>query len=96
LQAGDLTPIEHDEAVRYFAMFMRLVAPPPDGESGLILRAEAIRRGYSCRRSADGIYVALAELLAAGRPTVLLTFDKEMARQANRVSPAVEAHVVAA
>ena len=52
-------------------------------------RAEAIRAGYSCRRSADGIYIALAEQLTAVMPTTLLTFDQDMKSQAAKNAPTV-------
>jgi predicted nucleic acid-binding protein len=60
----------------------------------LLLRAEAIRGSYTCRRSADGVYIALAEALSATRPTVLLTLDEGIKRQAAANAPAVRVHIV--
>ena len=73
---------------------MRTVLPPPNGDSVLIERAEQISSGYGCSRSADGIYIALAEELTQTRPTVLLTFDKELQKQANKQAPSVVVQVL--
>ena len=89
LQDGHLTPTEHTQAIQDLDAFMQMVKSPVNGESALTLRAEALRAAYSCRRSADGIYVALAEALSATRPTVLLTFDSDMAKQAANFAPTV-------
>lgn len=94
LQDGSLTAPEHAQAVQDFQLFMGMLEPPPSGEAALVLRAEAIRGTYTCRRSADGIYVALAEELAATKPTVLLTFDENMSKQAARHAPAVVVHLL--
>ena len=93
-QDGSLTAIEYTQAIEDFDLFMRLVSSPPNGESSLIRRAEAIRGTYTCRRSADGIYIALAEALATSLRTVLLTFDEDMAKQAMRTSPAIAIHLL--
>ena len=89
LQDGNLTPTEHRQAMYDLDAFMQMVRSPPNGESVLLLRAEALRGTYSCRRSADGIYIALAEALSTSRPTVLLTFDEDMAKQATNLAPTV-------
>ncbi len=94
LKDGSLTDIEHTQAIQDFSMFMRLVKSPPSGEGALILRAEAVRGTYTCRRSADGIYIALAEELATTHTTVLLTFDENMSRQASHNSPGVTVHLL--
>ena len=73
---------------------MQLVNSPPGGEGSLVLRAAAVRGTYTCRRSAGGIYVALAEALATSHRTVLLTFDENMAKQAARVSPTITVHLL--
>ena len=65
-----------------------------NGEKSLVLRAEAIRTTYTCRRSADGIYIALAEELTATRPTVLLTFDKDMPNQIAKNAPTVSVQLL--
>src|SRR5437868_13260152 len=89
LQDGTLTPAEHAQAIQDLAVFMQMVKSPPNGESRLVLRAEAVRGNYTCRRSADGIYIALAEELTVTMPTVLLTFDADMAKQAANFAPTV-------
>jgi len=68
---------------------LSFIQPHSNGEIALVLRAEAIRGLNSCRRSADGLYMTLAEELAQTRPTVLLTFDEDMAKQAARNAPTV-------
>ena len=60
LQNGALTVAEHDQAVKSFEAQMKAVLPPPDGDAGLIAKAEEIRQGYGCGRSTDSIYLALA------------------------------------
>lgn len=89
LQTGILTKAEHAQAIQELHLFMRLVKSPPSGEGALLLRAEALRGTYTCRRSTDGIYIALAEALAATYPTVLLTFDERMSKQATSKAPSV-------
>ncbi len=89
LQDGNLTPMEHTQAIADLDAFMQMVNSPPNPESVLLLRAEAIRGTYSCRRSADGIYIALAEVLRTTQPAVLLTFDEDMAQQATKFAPTV-------
>jgi predicted nucleic acid-binding protein len=95
LQDGSLSPADHVLAVQDFDTMMRaFVHPPPGGDATLLLRAEAIRGTYTCRRSADGLYIALAEALAATRTTMLLTFDQEMSKQALRNAPSVSVHLL--
>lgn len=94
LQNGDLTPATHSEAVKDFAEFMKQVKSLPDGEGTLVERAEAIRGTYTCRRSADGVYIALAEALTVTQPATLLTFDEDMKKQAARYAPTVEVELL--
>jgi predicted nucleic acid-binding protein len=94
LQQGTLTGAEHAQAIGDFQILMSRVLPPPHGEAAIIARAEAIRDTYGCSRSADGIYIALAEELAAGFPTILLTFDKELQKQAARHAPVVQVQLL--
>ena len=85
---------EHAQAILTFETLMVNILPPPGGEVSLISRAEAIRTNYGCSRSADGIYVALAEILAQSMPTVILTFDQNMQYQITRNAPTVTAQVL--
>jgi predicted nucleic acid-binding protein len=86
-----LPPAEYDQAVRDLIRLGRNLQPPPEGDSALVERAEAIRGQYGCSHSADSIYIALAESL--GPSSVLLTFDKGMKRQAATNAPLVNVHL---
>lgn len=92
--SGLLSPADYATAVQTFARTMNSVLPPPTGDAALILRAEQVGSGYGCSRSADGIYIALAEQLAQTRPTVLLTFDKGLPKQAAMHAPMVTVHLL--
>ena len=75
-QEGLLTPQEYAQAVGDFHAFMTSVLPPPSGDGSLIARADGIRAGYGCSRSADALYLALAEELSGTHTAVLLTFER--------------------
>src|SRR5579884_34853 len=94
LNDGSLSPADHARAILDFSTLMRKVLPPPSGDAALILRAEGIRGSYTCRRSADGIYIVLTEELAQTRTTVLLTLDAEMPKQAKNHAPSVAVQVI--
>jgi hypothetical protein len=95
VQDGSLSATDHTQAVQdFYTMMSSFVLPPPNGDIALILRAEAIRGSYTCRRSADGLYIALAEDLGATRPTTLLTLDEDMPKQAARHAPGVNAQLI--
>lgn len=94
LAQADLTAAEHARALLDFQSLLSFVLPPPNGDFSLMLRAEAIRGSYTCRRSADGIYIALAEELALTRQTTLLTLDIDMPKQARNQAPAVKVQVI--
>jgi predicted nucleic acid-binding protein len=94
LHDGTLSAADHAQAVQDFYDFLGFVLPPPNGERSLVLRAEAIRGSYTCRRSADGIYIALAEELTAMKPTELLTFDEDMVKQAAKHAPTVSVQLL--
>ena len=82
LADGVVTATEHGSAVSALVAFMNAVNPPPSGDRGLIQRAEQIRGSLGCSRSADGIYLALADELAKGSNTEIVTFDNGMKSQA--------------
>ena len=88
-QAGFLTAVEYEDAVAEFEILMQSILPPPLGEASLVLSAQAVGAGYGCSRSADGIYIALAQQLAQNRLTVLITFDKALSHQASLQTPGV-------
>lgn len=87
--SGELTTAEHAQAVLSLETLMRAVSPTPNGDASLIARAEQIRGTYGCRRSADGIYLALAEELTNARTAEIVTFDAGMETQAKTNSPTV-------
>lgn len=82
LTRGALSLPGHAVAILNFERTMLNVKPPPAGDAALIRRAEQMRVGYGCSRSADGVYIALAEELSQTMPTVLLTFDQGVPKQA--------------
>ena len=94
LQAGTLTTSEHDKAIKSFQVHMQGILPSPRGDASLITRAEEVRSGYGCSRSADGIYIALAEDLSKTGPTKLLTFDQDLENQVKQNAPTVSVHLI--
>ena len=94
LQGGELTPASHARALQLLQRYLLLISPPPSGDFSLAARAEAIRQSYGCSRSADGIYIALAEELAQQGATELLTFDQGMMNQAARNAPTVKINLL--
>lgn len=89
-----LTPAEHSQAVLDLQTLMARVLPPPNGDASLILRANQICAGYGCSRSADALYIALAEELSLTHMTRLLTFDQGVPNQAARNAPTVNVHLL--
>ena len=94
LNSGSLSQTDYTTAVATFHRTVVAVLPPPNGDAALIVRAEQISSGYGCSRSADSLYIALAEELAQTQPTVLLTFDKELPKQAAKQAPSVTVHLL--
>jgi predicted nucleic acid-binding protein len=74
LQDSLLTAVDHADAIADLCSFMGVINPPPNGDRSLVSRAEQVRASYGCSRSADGLYVALAEELGAMGTAELLTF----------------------
>ncbi len=93
-QAGALTPAEHDTAIRVLQNYLALISPPPRGDFSLIARAEAVRESYGCSRSADGLYIALAEELAQSGVAELLTFDQGLVNQVAKNAPTVKVNLL--
>jgi predicted nucleic acid-binding protein len=89
LETGVLTGAQHARAIRRLRLTLRAILPPPHGDASLTIRAEEVRSGYGCSRSADGLYIALAEQLAQTGPTELVTFDAGMQSQASSMAPGV-------
>ena len=94
MQNGVLTETDHQAAIRSFIAYMEAILPPPNGDASMIPRAEEIRSGYSCRRSADSLYIALAEELSQFVPTELLTFDEDLPKQAAKNAPTVKVNLL--
>jgi len=89
-----LTASEHEKAVKSFEAQMIAVLQPPDGDAGLITRAEEMRKGYGCGRSADSIYLAMAWELAQSDTTELLTFDRDLQKQAAKNAPSIKINLL--
>jgi predicted nucleic acid-binding protein len=89
LQNGIVTPTQHGRAIHRLLVGVAGILPPPSGDLALTHRAEQIRGTYGCSRSADGIYIALAEQLAQTGPAELVTFDTGMQQQAEVAAPGV-------
>jgi len=89
LQGGTLTLTEHSAALANLHATLARINFLPNGDGALLARAEQLRQGYGCSRSADGFYIALAESLAATGPSELLTFDVGQQKQAIAHAPTV-------
>jgi predicted nucleic acid-binding protein len=89
LDDRSLSPTDHAAAVADLCTYMGMILPPPRGDRSLIARAEQIRSGYGCSRSADGLYLALTEEMAAHGVAQLLTFDSALPNQATANAPSV-------
>jgi predicted nucleic acid-binding protein len=94
LEKGRLSERVHSLAIDNLAEFLAPILSSTQGDKSLVRRAEEIRGIYSCRRTTDGIYIALAEQLAATYETVLLTFDEGMVNQAAQCAPTVKVHLL--
>lgn len=94
LQNGLLTAAEHEKAVRSFQAQMNAIQPPPRGDAALDTRGEEIRNGYGYSRSADSVYLALAEELAQSGDIELLTFDEDLQKQAAKNAPSVKINLL--
>jgi predicted nucleic acid-binding protein len=93
-QNGTLTAADYQRAILELESLASGLLPPPKGEGALVIRSAAIRAGYGCSRSADSIYIALAEALTRERPTVLLTFDQGVSNHIAANAPTVSVKVL--
>jgi predicted nucleic acid-binding protein len=91
---GRLDPKAYQQSVVALEKLLTAILPPRGGEASLITRANALRGEYTCRRTSDSLYLALAEQLSQSNQTVLLTFDKELLKQANGAVPGIEVLVL--
>lgn len=61
---------------------MKSLNPPAGGDGALVLPAARLSAGYTCSKSNDSVYLALAEQLAAdGEVVEVVTFDDDQARR---------------
>jgi len=86
---GQLNPADHAIAVDNLIVFLQAIKPPPSGDFSLTGRSEQIRKSYACSRTADSIYLALTEQLAATGPAEIVTFDAQLENQAKKNAPSV-------
>jgi predicted nucleic acid-binding protein len=91
-QNGTLTEKAYKEAVENFQDQMKAVTTV--SEATLIKRAFEIQQSYGCSRSADSIYIALAEHLAKSQPVEIVTFDGGLVNQAAKNAPTVKVNVL--
>lgn len=84
---GELTSAGHAVAVADLENLARNLLPPPGGEHSLVGPAARLNAGYTCGKSNDSLYLALAEqLVAAGDVVEVVTFDDDQARRAGRLT----------
>lgn len=88
-----LTEAQHEKAIESFIDLAKDISMPKN-EMDLVVRANKIRQSYGCSRSADGLYIALAEDLEKIGTVVLLTLDKGMTNQAEKNAPTVTVKVL--
>jgi predicted nucleic acid-binding protein len=94
LQDGQLTEIEHAESIEFLQDYLALITMPNGGDASLLPRAEEVRSGYGCTRSADGLYIALAEELAKQGPAEILTLDAGYVNQVAKNAPSVKVNLL--
>jgi predicted nucleic acid-binding protein len=91
-QGGTLTNKAYEEAVDNFQDQMKAITTVSDAT--LIQRAFEIQQSYGCSRSADSIYIALAEHLAKSNTVEIVTFDGGLVNQAAKNAPTVKVNVL--
>ena len=96
LENREINEGEHRSAILALVAFIAAIDPPPTGDRTLVRRAEEIRGVRSCRHSADGIYLALAEELATKTITEVVTFDNGMKSRATANSLVMQVKVLQA
>ncbi len=93
---GSLSAAEYDEGIEILKDQLTVILPPPRGDASLVQRAREIQSGYSCLHSADCLYVALAEELAASGAAEFVTFDKRVVNVAAKNAPMVKVNLLPA
>lgn len=94
LSDGSLTAAAYDEAIEMLKDQLTVILPPPRGDADLVQRAREIQTGYSCLHSADCLYIALTEELAASGAAEFLTFDKRVVNVAAKNAPTVQVNLL--
>lgn len=89
---GLLQPKAYEDAIENFRDQMKTIQTLPDAQ--FIQRAKEIQKSYGCSRSADSIYISLAEELAKTRTAELFTLDRGMVNQAAKNAPTVTVKVL--
>lgn len=86
-QRGEIDAAGHAAAVVALDELMKSLNPPAGGDGALVLPAARLSAGYTCSKSNDSVYLALAEQLAAdGEVVQVVTFDDDQARRAGRIT----------
>lgn len=94
---GTLSLREHEDAIDDFQEYLdSVIAPPPDGDRSLLKRAQRISQGYGASRTADAIYIALAESLGGNAVSEVLTFDAGIGGQVAMHAPSVKVNLLVA
>jgi len=91
---GSLSQSEYEQSIKAFKYSLNFISLSPNGEASLLDRAVEIREGYGCSRSSDGLYIALAEELAATYDTEIVTFDKGFINQTAKNAPTVKVNLL--
>lgn len=94
LSDGSLTAAAYDEGIEMLKAQLTMILPPPHGDAALVQRAREIQSGYSCLHSADCLYIALAEELAASSTAEFVTFDKRVVNVAAKNAPTVNVQLL--
>ncbi|MGH9799388.1 MAG: type II toxin-antitoxin system VapC family toxin [Blastocatellia bacterium] len=96
LSDGSLTAAAYDDGIELLKDQLTMILPPPRGDAALVQRSREIQTGYSCLHSADCLYVALAEELAASGAAEFVTFDKRVGNVAAKNAPTVRVNLLPA
>ena len=91
---GSLTATAYDEGIKTLNDYLSMIQPPPRGDAALVQRAVEIQTGYSCLVSADCLYLALTEELAASGAAEFVTFDKRVVNVAANNAPTVKVNLL--
>ncbi|HEY6328727.1 MAG TPA: type II toxin-antitoxin system VapC family toxin [Blastocatellia bacterium] len=94
VQSNVLSPTQYDNAIVIFEDQMKAISLVPHGDASLIGRAKEIQAGYGCSRSADGLYIALAEALTKLGPAELVTFDRGIVNQSAKHATGVKVNLL--